>query len=547
MKKLWILALSLFTVAFSHSQTIEDAKSHLYHERNESAKNILQQVVAKGDQSPEALYWLAETYFRQNKPDSAKAALLTGGGGFLQKEFSKKESPLLYIGWAHLLLDSGKTAEARKQLEFVLDETKYKDAEALLAAGKANIDSKNGDTKWAIELLEQAAKRDKKNPVIYTTLGDAYRKLVDGSNAVINYDKALNAESSFAEAHYKKGKIYKTQNNPDIYLELFNKALAADSTYTPALYEMYFHYFSRDVVNAKKYLDQYIRHSDPDPQHGYMETDLHYVSQKYKEAIAGAKNIIQAEGKNVQPRLYKLLAYSYAATGDSATALENINVYFDRQDSIDFVAKDYALKASLLETMSPDKSVAIEWYRKAMSLEKDEKEKLGYIISLADLQKDAGNRQREAMWREQIYQKKDQPTNLDLYKWGMALYSGKDYPKADSVFAIYEEKYPDQLHGPLWRARANALIDSTMEKGLAVVHYKKLVDIASADTVKNKAVLLTAYDYLGGYEATITKNFEASLEYFTKLLQLDPDNTDANKNTALLRKWIDDGKGSANN
>ena len=544
MKKLFILIMGSVAMSFGYGQTLNDAKKELYYERNESARKILQQMVAAGDRSPEVLYWLTETFFRQNQPDSAGVVLNTHANSILQQEYDKKESPLLYIAWAHLLLDSGKTAEAGTLVESVLNEGKYKNEEALFAAGKAFLDSRNGDVKRAIELLENAAKRDKKNPVIFSVLGDAYRKLVDGSNAVINYDRALNVDPGFAEAMYKKGKIYKSQNNAEIYLEHFNKALAADSVYTPALYELYFHYFTRDVVRAKEYLDGYLRHADPDPQHAYMITDLQYVSKKYTEAIEGAKAIVDKEGSEAQPRIYKLLAYSYAATGDSATALENIDRYFAKQHDTGLVAKDYALKASLVEKLVDDKSVAVEWYKKAMNAEKEDKEKLEYMISLADLQQEAGNRAREAAWREKIYLTKPSPTNLDIYKWGLALYSGKDYQKADSVFAIYEDKYPEQLHGYLWRARANALIDTTMEKGLAVAHYKNLIDIAAKDTVKNKAVLLSAYEYLGGYEATITKNFPASLEYFDKLLRLDPDNDDASRNTALLRKWIDDGKGT---
>jgi tetratricopeptide (TPR) repeat protein len=544
MRKIFIFSTMLFSWGFTQAQSIEEAKNQLYYERTESAKNTLRSVIAKEAGSPDALYWLAEIYLKQQKTDSAYLLLNGQAKDLLSAAYSKKESPLVYIGWAHVLLDTGKTADARKLMDEVLTTTKNKNPLALWAIARANIDSKNGDIKWALELLDLAAKKDKKNPEIYTAMGDAYRKLVDGSNAVISYDKALDADKRYAEAIYNKGKIYKTQNNPEIFLEYFNQAIIADSNYAPALYELYAYYFFKDVKQAQKYLDAYISHSDPNPQHDYLKADLFYVSRKYSEAIEEADEIIQRAGPNVQPRLYKLMAYSYAANGDSSTALKDINVYFDQQDSTQFVAKDYALKAALLEKESTDKTEAITWYRKAFNLEKDSLEKLNYMVSLADLQKEAGNREKEARWRERIYLSKPNPTNLDIYKWGMALYSDKDYLKADSVFAIYEEKYPDHIHGYLWRARSTALADTAMKEGLAVPHFKKLIEVASADTVKNKAILLTAYEYLGGYEANITKNYTASVGYFEKLLELDPENADARRNKDILTKWIEQGKGT---
>ncbi len=479
MKKIIILTLAAITLATGKSQTIGEVKKHIYYERYETAKDILQSLVAKGNTSPDAWYWLGEIYLEQKNIDSARLILQGKPAQFQQQNITKKESPLVYIGWAHVLLDSGKAGEARKMMEEILSAGKYKDPVALWAVARANIDSKNGDSLWAVELLQKAVKRDKKNEAIYTALGDAYRRLIDGSNAIIQYDKALEINPLFAEAMFKKGRIYKSQNNPEIYVDRFTKAWMADSAYTPALYELYYYYYFRDVVKAEQFLKAYIRNADPSPQHAYMLADLHYVSKKWDMAIKEAKEILNKQGTQSEPRLYKLIAYSNAALGDSSAALDYMNLYFDKQNDSAWVAKDFEMKAKLLETLNPDKSVAIEWYKKALAKEQDKKESLNYMVSVAELQNELGNREREAVWRERIYQVKDQPTNLDIYKWGMALYSDRDYVKADSVFGIYEEKYPDQIHGYLWRARSNALIDTTMELGLAVPHYKKLVDFIS--------------------------------------------------------------------
>jgi tetratricopeptide (TPR) repeat protein len=545
MKKTFILllpALLIFNAA--NSQTIDEAKKNIYYEHFETAKNILQSVIKRNDASPDAWYWLGEIYLEENNIDSAKKILENKVGQLSAENSSLKQNPLIFIGWAHLLLDSGLKEQAREQMVKVLEASKYKDPAALLAVANANIDSKNGDSLWAVELLGKAIKRDKKNAEIYTALGDAYRKIVDGSNAILSYDKALQINPSYAEAMFKKGRIYKTQKNVEIYLDRFSKAIQADSLYTPALYELYYYYYFRDVVKAKQFLTKYITNSEPSPKHAYMIADLDYVSQNWDLAINEAKDILTQEGSSAQPRLYKMIAYSEAALGDSSMALTNMNLYFEKQNDSSLVAKDFEMKATLLEHVNPDKSLAIEWYKKALGLVQDKLESVSYMINVADLQKQLGNSDREADWREKIYELKDRPTNLDIYKWGMALYLGKNYLKADSVFAIYEEKYPDQVHGYLWRARSNALIDTNMEKGLAVPHYLGLVNIISKDTAKNKQLLVSTFEYLGAYEANTTKDYTASLGYYDKILELDPENSDAIKYAAILKKWISSGKGN---
>jgi tetratricopeptide (TPR) repeat protein len=542
MKKILVTLTAFFVVAAGRSQGIEYAKKELYYERYESAKETLLTLVKNEQDNPDVIYWLGEIYLQQGKIDSAAALYRNGALPSLQNEVTKKSPPLLYIGWAHVLLDSGLAELANSQMERVLDKTKYKNVDALWAVAKAHIDSKNGDLTRATELLNMAIKRDKKNAALYNLLADAYRKKIDGSNAVRNYDMALEADPGNAEAMYKKGKIYKTQNNEEIYLEQFMQSYASDSTYTPVLYELYQYYFYKDVINAQKYLDKYLAHADPDPQQAYLKADLYYVSRKYREAIEESQLIQEREGDSAQPRLYKMQAYSHAALGDSVTALAAVNRYFEKQDTAGYVARDFGLKAQLLERLSADSSEIVEWYKKALAVSTDDEEKVEFLTSLANIENAKGNDEREAAWRGQLYAIKKNPTNLDIYKWGMALYQSRNFEMADSVFAIYADKYPDQVHGYLFRARSNTFIDSTMELGSAVPHYKKLIEVAGKDEEKNKRLLLMAYEYLAAYEANVTKRYATSLEYFDKVLELDPGNEDAGKNTEILKKWIDEGK-----
>ncbi len=285
-----------------------------------------------------------------------------------------------------MLLDKGATEDARLQMESILKEGKYKDPIALWGVAKANIDSKNGDVAWAVSLLKKAMKRDEKNAGLYLALGDAYRKLIDGGNAVVSYKKALQLDPFLAEAMYKIGRIYKSQNNEPVYMDRFYKAYLLDSMYTPVLEDLYYYYFYKDPAKAGAFLNAYIANADPSPQHAYMQTDILFVTKKYDKAIDGAKQIIASSGDSAKPRLYKLMAYSNAALDDSAAALANMDIYFNNQQPGELLAKDFEFKAKLLEKLNPDKSLAIEFYKKALAAENDQKEKLGYFVTLAEMQ-----------------------------------------------------------------------------------------------------------------------------------------------------------------
>ena len=94
--------------------------------------------------------------------------------------------------------------------------------EVLNAVGRANVEAKAGDANYAIEKLNLATQIKKfNNAETYLIMGDAYRKLIDGGNAVTSYNKALTMDPKLAAAKTKIGRVYLTQNNPDYFLPAF--------------------------------------------------------------------------------------------------------------------------------------------------------------------------------------------------------------------------------------------------------------------------------------------------------------------------------------
>jgi hypothetical protein len=112
----------------------------------------------------------------------------------------------------------------------------------------------------------------------------------------------------------------------------------------------------------------------------------------------------------------------------------------------------------------------------------------------------------------------------------------KNYTEADIIYANVIEQKPTLPLGYLTRARANSLIDTTSELGLAKPYYEKFIELAatSSDAAKYKNDLIEAYSYLGyfyyikkddeTYKSIWKENFKIT---WGKVLELDPENLQA--------------------
>ncbi len=124
--------------------------------------------------------------------------------------------------------------------------------------------------------LKQAADKDKKNAAIQVLLGDAYRKLVDGANATLAYNAALQIDPKDARADFMIGRIYETQGygQEAVYMKYYNDAIAADPNFAPVYYWLYNYYYQRDVNKSSDYLNKYIAVADPSSKNCYAQASL---------------------------------------------------------------------------------------------------------------------------------------------------------------------------------------------------------------------------------------------------------------------------------
>lgn len=532
------ISIGIFLIGISvNAQDAAEVKHLLDNERYSSAEAILEKKISEGQAGPELNYLMVRTYVEQEK--------LTDVKKFIDQQNlagADMEDPMNRIAYGSYLLSGGHQEAAMAIFNSILEDKKNaRNPSLLIAVAEAHISAERGNMQEAISLLNAAGKRERNNAEIDILKGNAYRKLMDGNNAFLSYQSALQKDPASVKAHYFTGKIFVTQKNTDVYMDHFLKAYAIDSTYAPVLDALYDHYYFRDVKQAMNYLKKYMLHSDYSIANDYRMTDLLYLSRDYDAAVALAQSILEKETK-VQPRLYKLIAYSLAAKGDSSGATTHLENYFSREEAARIIAPDYEFRGRLTERIPGSELNAITYYEKAVELDSVAEKQVGYAGRIAKLYKEAKDYSSQAKWLRFVYEKKEGRSNLDLFHWGVAHYNAQEYALSDSVFVKYTSDYPENIYGYFWRAQVNAAVDTSLTLGLAVPHYERMIEIGEKNQHANKAMLLKAYAYLGGYEANTTKNYQKSLGWFRKYNEMDASNGDISRYIGLLEKWIKDGK-----
>jgi tetratricopeptide (TPR) repeat protein len=527
-------SLSL-VVAFSlignvlFAQTVEQGKKFLYYERFKSAKETFDKVLASNPNNLEAVYWLGQTLLDKKNTlrDTVAAKAL------YQKYLTQNgNAPLLLAGMGQIELTEGKTNEARQRFETALNLTKNKEVDVINAVANANVDASGGDAAYAIEKLKIAPTIKKfASPETYMLMGDAYRKLIDGGNAVTSYTKALEFDPKHAAAKSSIGKVYLTQNNPEYFLPAFEEAIKLDPAYAPTYYELFYYWYFRDVNKAAPYLDQYVANSDPGPEQEYLKADFLYASSKFAEAKTKATELITQFGDKVSPRMYRMLAYVNDTLGDLAGAKQAMTTYLTKAAPEEILPMDYEELGRIASKTPGSEAEAFANYQKAIDMDTVVANKVKYIQKAADLAKNLRDSVQVANWLGMAYKIDPDPSQKALYDWGFANYTAKNYATADSIFCnVYQTKYPDQIYGYLWCARTAVAKDTTLEQGLYVDPYKKLLSftdtVPDSARVKLKAIMVESNTYLAQYYANVAKNTDSAVAYLERILVIDPSRTD---------------------
>jgi tetratricopeptide (TPR) repeat protein len=515
------------------AQNIDEANKSLYYERYQTAHNTFDQLTEQQPENGAAWLGLTQALLAQDSTAAALQALASAPG-------SLADNVQFQVARGTVMLEQKKSDSAQYYFSQALDKTKQKDADVLKAIAAAHIQAEGGDAALAVELLQKALKREKRDPAIYTLIGDAYRKMGKSGEAFQMYQEAISKDGKYARAHYQLGDIFLSQKNAEMYVQHFENALAADPNYGPALEKLYAYEFARNPAKAKEYYNRFLANTDTSVANQYDLADLLYINKEYNEAIAKAQALIQQEGASVQPRIYKLIGYSYAGLKDTARALTSMEQYFTHAPDSMVIAQDYlAMGDFLMAGDSPEKdSVAEVYLTRAVALEQDSAARYKHYRKLADMAGARKDYAAQGRWMHQYYTGNDAATNLDLFNTGLAYFRAENYAMADSIYGMYTQKYPEQSFGYYWQAKSKALLDPEMNEGLAVPVYQKLIEVLQKDTAdaNYQKWMVEAYGYLAAYEANSEKDFAEAIGYFEKVLEVDPANEDAKKYIEILEK-----------
>jgi len=392
---------------------------------------------------------------------------------------------------------------------------------------------------------------NKRTAEIWTTLGDAYRKLIDGANAQLAYQSALAVDPNYARASFMIGRLYQTQGFTQelYYMKYYNEAITKDPKFAPVYIWLSQYYYKRDINKAKEYLDKYIAVADADTQNCYYQASYLYASGQYQQTITKANECISAGGKNPHPSLFGLKAFAYDKLGDSANAKTFFEMYFQKQNPEKLESGDYAKYGLVLLKFPGNEATAAGYIQKAIALDTLEENKIEYITSVANSYLASKNYNEAAKWYTKLFSIKKNVTRTDIYNAGYNYYRGGNYKATDSIFGLYQQKYPEDILGVYMRARASEGIDTAGVLGLAKPYYEKVIQLgeASTDTARVKSQLIVAYNYMIAYYYNVKKDKATALSYNDKILAIDPTNTQAIANkaalTAPVKVKVQDNKG----
>jgi Flp pilus assembly protein TadD len=522
-----LLATALVT-KFAVAQSLEDGKKFFYYEKYKSAKGVFEKLLAANPANADAAYWLGQTLIA---PDDNKD--IAGAKDLYRKTLeANSNNALLTAGMGHIELLEGKAADARNRFETAVSLSQGKNIAVLNAIGMANsnFNNKNSDANYAIEKLKLATTlKGFKDPETYCLMGDAYRKLIDGGNAITSYQSALGINPKYARALYRIGKVYQTQGpeQKDIYLKYFDDAIAADANYIPVYYNLYDLYFKTNVIKSAEYLEKYLTlMGDDEPQACYYRTTIKYAQGLFAESLTQADACIAAGGAKPDPRLYGLKGYAYDKLNDSVNAVQAFKKFFELEKPEKIGPTDIETYSKNLLKFPGNEDLVGTLVDKGVAMDTSEAGKVALLKGMATRYEGIKNYATAADWYKKILNVKRNPTKTDIFNAANNYSRGGNYRASLDGWSMYTAKYPNETYGYYMTAVTQAKIDTTMELGLAAPGYQKVVDLGEAqwatDSVKVKAHLLNAYKYFIQYQANVKKDKKAAADFCAKYLAKEP-------------------------
>jgi tetratricopeptide (TPR) repeat protein len=501
-------ALSSKVIPQNLSEGIRLLKNESYQNAIATFRSYISHNLTKGD----GYFFLGKTYFKLDNADSAKICFQKG------TEVAK-DYALNYLGLGGIALAKEDTNTAISDFNKAIDIT-GDDPAIYVNIADMYLISHYQPANRANDFLNQAIFLDKHNTAAYIKKGDIYLALNNGTQAIANYQNAINYDSSQVDAYIGLGNVYTAVRNyqeAELYYKMAEKRNPDYSVTYRYLADLYT--ITKENDKALEAYKKYIALSESSINNLKKLSILLYNSGQFKECADVIKGILQIE-KEDTPLLH-LLAFTYSQLEDTANGIAAFQQYMKDVDKKDISVTDYELLSKLYEKENQD-SLAIEALKNAFSIDSTRMDLLNTIKMINFKDRNWPGVISALKMKESVQALNAQ----DYFDLGKAYYFNKDYGLADTAFLQLVKMKPDLPIGYRWVAAAKANLDPDSEQGLAKEDYEKFISLAQNDSTKYRTELIEAYSYLG-YYYFIKKDMENSKLYWQKVYALDPTNPQA--------------------
>jgi len=524
-----IVALVLSLSISAYAQGLSEGLNLINKEKYNAAFEFFNAKLASEPNNAEILYRLGEVKFLQEKNDEAKTYYEKGVA-------ANADYPLNYVGIAKTFLAKKDTASARGFIDKALACPNFKNSLNLDIAEAYAVTGQNLNE--AIMRATEGMKPEKKskapkNPYGYYVLGTIYEKLNNGSEAIKNYELAIDLDPKNIRAKLGAASIYIAIKNYDEAKGYYLRALGGVDSTNPVANKEFaqFYYDQNKYAQALYYHERYVRNTEKTSSNLYRLATLYYLNKDLNKTVEVIKDYMQINDKNYG--MLRLLSYSYYDLGDFQSSVDAFKKYFSVADSTQTIAGDYEKYGNALLKTNQE-ALAIPSLKKSADMDSTK----------ADLYTVIG----EILFKEKKYQeaipyyalkikRAANPGTNDYLKEALCYYMIQDFVNADTAFGMVIKILPNEPFGYFWKARVKSNLDSASVNGLARPYYEKAIEYASVDPKKNKNILIESYQYLGSY--FIQKDEIAqSKQMWEKLLTVDPENETAKQvlNRAEFKK-----------
>ncbi len=367
-------------------------------------------------------------------------------------------------------------------------------------------------TSQAIRIGTEITTQDSTNKQAYEVLGEAYEKLGVLVLALSNFNTAEKLDSLDIPLKFRIAEVLYKQQSYTAAANIYLNIISMDTTNTTAYLKLgILLYYARQYSNAAFYLNKYISLGKQDSTAYLYAADSYYIINDFK----GAAKVSQ-QGLVLYPNLMelkKIAAVSLAVENNIPDALK----YFKEVPDSLFTGKDYARAGYELEQQQND-SLAIIFLSKA--LRKDTSLISSFAETVATMYYKEGNYDSAIVYYN-VKISKDSTSISAYINKALCMIQLKNYDGARTSLLQANKLKNNYIPTLDWLGKTYQYMDST---DAAIDDYNKLIQVASADTGKNKSTLGDAYGSIAVVHL-VKKKYKAAIDPLTEALKYDPDNS----------------------